>query len=147
MTGPGARARPGVLRAFEPPPTPWSAGHRGVDLSAAPAAPVRAAAPGEVTFTGRVAGTPVLVLRHAGGLRTTYQPVRADLLLGTRVPAGARLGTVAGSPVPHCPVPCLHWGLLRDDGTYLDPLSLLPSSLRQPGRSRLLPVHGGGRGT
>jgi murein DD-endopeptidase MepM/ murein hydrolase activator NlpD len=141
VTGPGARGRPEVLRLFDPPPLPWAAGHRGVDLRAGPGAPVRAAAPGAVVFAGAVGGVPVLVLRLAGGLRVTYEPVRASVPLGARVTAGARVGTLYGS-VPHCPGSCLHWGLLA--GTvYLDPLSLLPAALRRSGPSRLLPLTGG----
>src|SRR5438105_10956856 len=38
--------RPVVARAFAPPPQPWLAGHRGVDLAGAPGAPVLAAGSG-----------------------------------------------------------------------------------------------------
>jgi murein DD-endopeptidase MepM/ murein hydrolase activator NlpD len=142
VTGFGPRGRPVVLRGLDPPPAPWGAGHRGADLRAGPAAPVRAAAAGELVFAGRIAGTDVIVLRLPSGLRTTYEPARADLPVGARVTAGERVGALSG-PLPHCPGPCLHWGLLRGD-TYLDPLSLLPPALRRAGPSRLLPVYGAG---
>ena len=138
VTGPGARGRPVVLRGFDPPAAPWAAGHRGVDLRAGPGAVVRAAAPGVVAFAGPVAGVPVVVLALPGGLRTTYEPVRAGLPVGTKVAAGRQVGVLSGS-VPHCPGPCLHWGLLSGD-VYLDPLTLLPPSLRRSGPSRLLPL-------
>ncbi|WP_329137108.1 M23 family metallopeptidase [Streptomyces sp. NBC_01476] len=137
VPGPGVRGRPVILRAFEPPPTPWAAGHRGVDLWAAPGTPVRAAAAGEVIFTGEVGGIPVVVIGLPGGLRTTYEPVRATVPRGTRVTAGQQVGLLA-SGLPHCPGPCLHWGLLRGE-VYLDPLTLLPPALRRSGPSRLLP--------
>lgn len=35
-----------VVRRFDPPPAPWLAGHRGVDLAAAPGGVVRSAGPG-----------------------------------------------------------------------------------------------------
>lgn len=142
VAGPGLRGRPVVLRGFEPPPTRWAAGHRGVDLRAGPGAVVRAAAPGEVAFAGPVAGTGVVVLRIAGGLRITYEPVRASVTVGTRVAAGQAVGALENAP-GHCPEGCLHWGLLRGDD-YLDPLSLLPPWLRRAGPSRLLPVYGAG---
>jgi murein DD-endopeptidase MepM/ murein hydrolase activator NlpD len=138
VAGPGVRGRPVVLRAFEPPATPWAPGHRGVDLRAGPGTPVRAAAPGEITFAGPVAGTAVVVLRLDGGLRVTYEPVRATVPVGTRVPAGRQVGLLTPGPA-HCPTACLHWGLLYGD-TYLDPLTLLPPALRRAGPSRLLPV-------
>ncbi|WP_329174192.1 murein hydrolase activator EnvC family protein [Streptomyces sp. NBC_01477] len=144
VSGPGPRGRPVVLRAFEPPATGWGAGHRGVDLRAGPGAVVRAAAPGEVVFAGRVGGTGVLVLRIGPALRISYEPVRAAVPVGARVAAGQRVGTVDGG-LAHCPAGCLHWGLLRSGpggDVYLDPLSLLPSWIRRPGPSRLLPVYG-----
>lgn len=141
VTGTGPRGRPVLLRAFDPPASPWAAGHRGVDLRAGPGAAVRAAAPGEVAFTGAVAGIPVVVIALPGGLRTTYEPVRAELPVGTRVAAGRRVGALSGARPAHCAESCLHWGLLRGD-VYLDPLSLLPPGLRRSGPSRLLPLSG-----
>ena len=41
---------PEVVRGFEPPPGPWAAGHRGVDLAGHPGQTVRAALPGTVGF-------------------------------------------------------------------------------------------------
>lgn len=122
-----------VLRGFDPPARPWLPGHRGVDLAASEAARVHAAGAGRVTFSGEVAGTPVVVVGH-GSLRTTYLPVDADVGRGDLVEAGTVLGVLADEPW-HCPdQPCLHWGLLR--GTdYLDPLSLFGR-----GQVRLLPV-------
>lgn len=133
--------RPAVVRAFEPPPTAYARGHRGVDLAALPGAPVRAVAAGRVSYAGRVAGRGVISVELAGtGLRTTYEPVRPSVAKGTEVAAGQVLGAVetTGS---HCAVPCLHWGLRRER-TYLDPLTLLPPWLLRSGPSRLLPVLG-----
>ncbi|WP_371479360.1 murein hydrolase activator EnvC [Kitasatospora sp. NBC_00315] len=130
----------GVLRRFQPPPTTWAPGHRGVDLVAAPDIEVRAAAPGVVVFSGVVAGRPVLTVSHSGSgtppLRTTYMPVNGSVPVGTTVTAGqpiGRLATVAG----HCGESCLHWGLLRGS-RYLDPLALLGN-----GTARLLPLRSG----
>jgi murein DD-endopeptidase MepM/ murein hydrolase activator NlpD len=125
---------PVVTRPFAAPPEPWLAGHRGVDLGGTPGAQVLAAGPGVVAFAGTVAGVGVVSVDHAGGLRTTYEPV-APL-----VPAGAQV--VAGQPVgsllpghPGCPqAACLHWGLRRG-ADYLDPLLLLRLA-----RMRLYPV-------
>ncbi|MET8100611.1 M23 family metallopeptidase [Streptomyces sp. NPDC005236] len=135
--------RPFVLRGWEPPATAYSRGHRGVDLAALPGAPVRAVAPGRVSFAGRVAGRGVVSVElsdtGAPPLRTTYGPVRASVHKGDDVLAGAVLGTLEAAGA-HCgPTSCLHWGLLR--GTvYLNPLSLLPPWLLNSGPSRLLPL-------
>lgn len=115
---------PAVVRPFHAPPTPWSAGHRGVDLRALVGQPVLAAAAGTVTFAGSVAGRGVVVLTHAGGLRTSYEPVTALAAVGTVAAPGTRIAVVAGT-AGHCaPSSCLHWGLRRGD-LYLDPLAFL----------------------
>ncbi|MEU0781499.1 peptidoglycan DD-metalloendopeptidase family protein [Streptomyces sp. NPDC006173] len=136
--------RPPVVGGWEPPATAYSRGHRGVDLEAVPGTPVRAVAPGRVSFAGRVAGRGVVSVELAGTgappLRTTYGPVRASVRKGDEVLAGAVLGTVEATRDAHCgPTPCLHWGLLRGTA-YLNPLSLLPPWLLGLGPSRLLPL-------
>jgi murein DD-endopeptidase MepM/ murein hydrolase activator NlpD len=126
-----------VTRPFDLPAQRWRAGHRGVDLAAAPGTPVRAAGDGVVLFAGLVAGRPVVSIAHADGLRTTYEPVAPAVGAGQRISAGTVLGTLvpghAGCPA----TACLHWGLLRGE-TYLDPLLLL-----RPPRLRLLPPEPG----
>ena len=64
-----------VVHGFDPPATRWSSGHRGVDIAAAVGTSVLAPTDGQVSFVGMVAGRPVLVLTHAGGLRSTFEPV------------------------------------------------------------------------
>ncbi|MFC7527054.1 M23 family metallopeptidase [Actinoplanes sp. GCM10030250] len=122
------------MRRFEPPPEPWLAGHRGVDLAVSPGAEVRAAGAGTVVYSRVLAGRGVVSVAHPGGLRTTYEPVIATVAVGDPVTAGERLGTLdAGHP--GCPqAACLHWGLRRG-AAYFDPLLLLGL-----GRVRLLPV-------
>jgi murein DD-endopeptidase MepM/ murein hydrolase activator NlpD len=133
----GVWARPvegAVTRPFDPPPDRYGAGHRGADLAGAPGSPVRAAGDGVVVFAGMVAGRPVVSVDHAGGLRTTYEPVDAVVGAGQPVARGTVLGTLAGGHAG-CPVAaCLHWGLRRGE-VYLDPLSLL-----EPPEVRLLPM-------
>src|SRR4051794_39637219 len=125
--------RPAVARPFHAPPTPWGAGHRGVDLAARVGQPVRAPAAGAVTFSGRVAGRGVLVVTHSGGLRSSFEPVDGGAPVGRSVAAGevlARLSSAGG----HCvPASCLHWGV-RDGEHYIDPLRLLarPSPVLLP---------------
>ena len=124
---------PRVARPFEPPSSPYGPGHRGVDLAGEPGAPVHAAGEGVVVFAGMVAGRPVVSVDHAGGVRTTYEPVDATVGAGARVSRGAVLGVLVTGH-PGCPAAaCLHWGLRRGQ-VYLDPLALLA-----PPRIRLLP--------
>jgi murein DD-endopeptidase MepM/ murein hydrolase activator NlpD len=123
-----------VVRSFDPPPRPWLAGHRGVDLAGTPGATVTAARAGTVAFAGVLAGRGVVSVAHAGGLRTTYEPVTPGVRAGDAVAAGAAIGTLTAGH-PGCPATaCLHWGLRRGDA-YLDPLVLVGR-----GRVRLLPL-------
>lgn len=127
--------RPPVVRGFDPPATTWGSGHRGVDLLGGRGQPVRAAKAGRITFAGRLAGRGVVVVDH-GDVRTTYEPVAADVHVGDQVARGQRIGALqAGGS--HCfPRACLHWGLRRGD-TYLNPLMLVGG-----GPVRLLPLTG-----
>jgi murein DD-endopeptidase MepM/ murein hydrolase activator NlpD len=125
-----------VTRPFDPPPGPYAAGHRGVDLGGAPRSPVLAAGDGVVVFAGMVAGRPLVSIEHAGGLRTTYEPVDPSVAAGQQVARGSPIGTLVGGHAG-CPRDaCLHWGLRRGE-TYLDPMALL-----RPPRVRLLPMSG-----
>jgi murein DD-endopeptidase MepM/ murein hydrolase activator NlpD len=124
---------PAVTRAFDPPPTPYAAGHRGVDLAGAAGTPVLAAGAGVVAFAGLVAGRPVVSVVHPGGLRTTYEPVQPTVAAGQAVARGTPLGLLVAGHAGCAAEACLHWGLRRGEA-YLDPLSLL-----RPPRVRLLP--------
>jgi murein DD-endopeptidase MepM/ murein hydrolase activator NlpD len=115
---------PAVVATFRAPPTPWGAGHRGVDLAAVVGQPVRAAGGGRVTFAGKVAGRGVVVVTHPGGLRTSYEPVGSRAPVGTAVGRGDRVGVVAATPGHCAPRTCLHWGLRRGS-QYVDPLTLV----------------------
>jgi murein DD-endopeptidase MepM/ murein hydrolase activator NlpD len=131
---------PRVVRAFDPPSRRWDAGHRGVDLLARAGVPVRSAGPGAVTFAGPVAGRGVVVVTHADGTRTTYEPVDRDVRVGALVSAGDTLGRLTGAG-SHClPAACLHWGRRRGD-LYLDPMLLV-----RAGPARLFPVWAAGKG-
>ena len=112
---------PRVLRGFEDVGR-YEAGHRGVDLAASPGQPVVAVDGGTVTFAGPVAGREVVVVLHADGLRTTYEPLAPLVSSGDGVKAGQQLGTLSGPA--HCATDCLHLGL-RDGDRYLDPLGRL----------------------
>jgi murein DD-endopeptidase MepM/ murein hydrolase activator NlpD len=151
LVAPTARAADGVppvdgpvARGFDPPDERWQAGHRGVDLRADVGAVVVAAVGGTISFAGRVAGKPVVVVDHGDGLRTTYEPVLARVAVGTRVGAGSTIGVLAAGH--DCPGgSCLHWGLKRGD-TYLDPLSLLGAEAPAAGGRRRDPGAAAGSG-
>lgn len=146
VDGRGAPARAGavgaVTRLFDPPPHYYGRGHRGADLAGRPGLAVLAAGEGVVVFAGRVAGRGVVSVEHAGGLRTTYEPVAVAVAPGARVRRGDPLGALETGHRGCLQAACLHWGLRRPSTTpgaleYLDPLLLLGL-----GRVRLLPTEG-----
>lgn len=128
---------PLVLTPFAPPANRFGAGHRGVDLAAADGSQVVAAGAGVVVFAGALAGRGVVSIEHAGGLRTTYEPVTASVPAGASVTAGEVIGVLEAGHPGCAPAVCLHWGARLADRVYLDPMSLL-----HPWRVRLLPWDG-----
>ncbi|MDN3238638.1 M23 family metallopeptidase [Glycomyces tritici] len=125
-----------LLTRFDPPPEPWLAGHRGVDLAAGTDLPVTAAGAGTVVFADELAGRGVVSIVHDNGLRTTYEPVEPLVTAGTTVTAGQTIGRLQPDHAS-CPgQTCLHLGLKRGP-LYLDPMLLFGA-----GKVRLLPRPG-----
>jgi murein DD-endopeptidase MepM/ murein hydrolase activator NlpD len=134
------RPAPAVVRGVDAPSPNWNSGHRGVDLAGRPGQPVYAAGGATVVFAGLLAGRPVVSLAHPGGLRTSYEPVRAVVRVGQQVTAQTVIGElVAGHPGCRAAA-CLHWGAMwgpASGADYVDPLGLLKST-----PVRLKPLHG-----
>ncbi len=108
-----------VVRPFEAPATRYSAGHRGIDLSATAGAAVLAPADGVVYFAGTVVDRPVLTIEYPGEILASSEPVAAAVAKGQAVAKGAVIGTVANGG--HCADGCLHFGV-RVRGRYVSPL-------------------------
>jgi murein DD-endopeptidase MepM/ murein hydrolase activator NlpD len=123
-----------VVRPFDPPSSPYGAGHRGVDLATHPGETIRAAADATVHFAGSVAGRGVVVLAHPDAVTTEYEPVHPSVRAGEPIARGQPIAVIDGSHGSCAPDGCLHWGARRA-GEYFDPLSLL----RPLGPVRLLP--------
>lgn len=126
-----------VVTPFQPPATRYGAGHRGVDLAATAGTTVLAAAAGTVVYAGLLADRGVISIEHDGGLRTTYEPVRALVEVGDRVYRGQPIGAVEAGHGPCAPTVCLHLGARMPDRIYLDPLALF-----RPWLVRLKPWEG-----
>ena len=121
-----------IVRPFVAPATPYSAGHRGIDILA-PDGTVFAPAAGVVHFAGFVVDRPVLSIRHAGGFLSSFEPVSTTLVAGGVVSRGDPIGTVEPG---HCSSRCVHFGV-RLHGDYLSPLNFLggiPHSVLLPTR-------------
>lgn len=127
-----------VLRAFAAPSTRWGAGHRGIDVAAAPGETVVAAASGAVTFAGTVVDRPVVTVRMDGvpwEVLVTVEPVAPIVAAGDVVEAGEAMGTLEGGHRP-CGA-CIHLGVRIDDA-YANPMVLLGAE-----RAVLLPLERG----
>lgn len=111
-----------VVAPFRAPPTPYAAGHRGIDLAGDPGAAIRAAAAGTVSFAGPVAGRGVVAIDHGGGVVSAIEPVAATVADGAAVSAGEVIGTVSSGG--HCAAACVHFGV-RIDGEYVSPFLFL----------------------
>ncbi len=111
-----------IVHGFERPATAWAAGHRGIDIQAAPGSEVRSPVPGRVTFVGPVAGRGVMVLRTLDDTDVTLEPIEPAVLLGDVVDTGDTVGFLRGG---HLGTNSLHLGL-RVAGEYVDPTPYLP---------------------
>jgi lysozyme family protein len=100
--------------------------HAGVDIVALRGTPVAAAAPGRVTWAGRLAGGwgNLVVVAHADGVRTMYAHLSSIAVrLGQHVVTGDRLGTVGATG--DATGPHLHFEV-RLRGAAVDPRPALP---------------------
>jgi murein DD-endopeptidase MepM/ murein hydrolase activator NlpD len=125
------RPPPVVTRGFDAPTPDWNPGHRGVDLPGSPGQPVYAAGGATVVFAGMSGGRPVVSLAHPGGLRTSYEPVRASVHAGQAVTAQTVIGELVSGHAGCRAAACLHWGAMwgpASGADYVDPLGLLKST-------------------
>jgi len=100
--------------------------HEGIDLLAPAGTPVRAAAPGRVTYAGRIDGGwgKLVVVAHERRVRTMYAHLSAvSVDVGERVATGTRVGAVGSTG--NATGPHLHFEV-RLHGAAVDPSTALP---------------------
>jgi murein DD-endopeptidase MepM/ murein hydrolase activator NlpD len=115
-----------VIRAFDPPDSPYGSGHRGIDIATSVGTPVRAPADGTVVFAGPVGASLFLTIDHGGGLESTCSWLSALSVRKGDVVTGGQVVAASGWGHPTEPVPHLHFGV-KLDGVYVDPLAYLSS--------------------
>jgi len=113
-----------VVQAFDPPDSPFGAGHRGIDIAVPVGTSIVAPESGSVSFAGRVGGHLFITIDHGDELQSTYSWLSAmSVGRGDLVARGQVIGTTGighpGSAIPH-----LHLGV-RLAGSYVDPLDYL----------------------
>lgn len=127
-----------VIRGFDPPDSPYGAGHRGIDIAVAIGTPIVAPEAGTVSFAGKVGGELFVTIDHGGGLSSTYSWISSTAVRkGDLVSRGQPVGTT-GTGHPGTSVPHLHFGV-KLDGEYVDPLLLL-APLGVQDLIRLVPI-------
>jgi murein DD-endopeptidase MepM/ murein hydrolase activator NlpD len=127
-----------VIRAFDPPDSPFGSGHRGIDIAAPAGSEAVAPADGVVAFAGPVGGRLFVTIDHGGGVESTFSWVASiEVRRGDTVTAGQ---VVAATGAGHAGdiVPNLHFGVRLDDA-YVDPLDYL-SALDLTSLIRLAPL-------
>jgi murein DD-endopeptidase MepM/ murein hydrolase activator NlpD len=113
-----------VIRGFDPPESRYGSGHRGIDIAAVIGSSVVSAAPGVVSFAGRVGGELFVSVDHGGGVMSSYSFLSfIGVHRGDVVAEGAAVGRT-GAGHPGAEPSHLHFGL-RVDGEYVDPMSYL----------------------
>jgi murein DD-endopeptidase MepM/ murein hydrolase activator NlpD len=113
-----------VIRGYDPPDTPYGAGHRGIDIGAAVGTTVVSAASGVVSFAGPVGGQLFVSVDHGAGVVSSYSflsslVVHKGDVVAPEAPIGRSGAGHAGITPAH-----LHFGV-RVNGEYADPLEFL----------------------
>jgi murein DD-endopeptidase MepM/ murein hydrolase activator NlpD len=113
-----------VIRGFDPPDSPYGAGHRGIDIAAPIGTPVLAADAGTVTFAGKVGGHLFVTVNHGGVLVSTYSWLSALRVRKNDLVAQGQVIALSGEGHPGETPTHLHFGV-KLDGAYVDPLDYL----------------------
>jgi len=113
-----------ILDPFDPPDTPFGAGHRGIDIAASPGTTVVAPEAAVVTFAGKVGGHLFVTLDHGGGLESTYSWVGSVLVRRGDLVGRAQPIATTGFGHPGKTPAHLHLGVRLADA-YQDPLGYL----------------------
>ena len=113
-----------VINPFDPPDTPFGAGHRGIDIATEIGTVVVAPEAATVSFAGKVGGQLFVTLDHGGGLESTYSWVSSTLVRKRDVVAQGQAIALTGAGHPGSSVPHLHLGVKLND-VYQDPLDYL----------------------
>lgn len=114
-----------VVRGYDPPDNPYSAGHRGIDIAARIGTTVVAPEGGVVTFAGQVAGQLYVTIDHGSNILSTCSFLSAVLVHKGDVVARGTPIARSGSGHPGSALPShLHFGV-RVAGDYADPMTFL----------------------
>lgn len=123
----GSFGEPGIIHEIDRDIGRYEAGHRGIDLAGSVGDVIYAPQTGKVLWKGVVGGKPTFTFQ-VGDLKLTFTPASTTRSLGESVARGDALGVLAQNTdgSNHCEEGvCLHWGVLDEDETYLDPKAFI----------------------
>ena len=131
-----------LLRGYDPPESPYGAGHRGIDIAVPVGTTVRAPEGAVVAFAGMVGGQLFVTLDHGGDLTSTYSWLGSALVRKGDTVARGQAIALTGWGHPGSSVPHLHLGV-KLGGAYVDPLDYLgPAGVEDLIRLAPLPATG-----
>jgi hypothetical protein len=116
-----------VINQYLGPETPYSAGHRGIDLPGEIGSQIIAPASGTISFVGQVGFRNLISIQFGASYTASLEPVCSELTKGMRVTLGEPIGVLCeGAPEyqGHCANTCLHFGTRNEQG-YFSPLALI----------------------
>ncbi len=116
-----------VINQYLGPETPYSAGHRGIDLPAELGTPIVSPASGTVSFVGKVGYRNLISIEFGASNTASLEPVCSELAEGMTVAIGEPIGLLCDAAPEyewHCPSYCLHFGTRNEQG-YFSPLALI----------------------
>lgn len=129
-----------VIDAFDPPDTPFGAGHRGIDIAAPVGTVIVAPETAKVAFAGKVGGQLFVTLDHGGGLESTYSWLASTLVRKNDLVARGQPIATTGVGHPGKTPAHLHLGVklfdvYQDPMDYLGPMSVSAFIRLAPDRS------------
>ncbi|MEI7419942.1 MAG: M23 family metallopeptidase [Actinomycetes bacterium] len=116
-----------VINQYLGPETPYSAGHRGIDLPAELGTQIVSPATGTVSFVGQVGYRNLISIQFGASNTASLEPVCSQLTEGMTVTIGEPIGLLCDAAPEyqwHCAGFCLHFGTRNERG-YFSPLALI----------------------
>jgi len=116
-----------VINQYQSPETPYSAGHRGIDLPAELGTTILSPASGTISFVGQVGFRNLISIQFGASYTASLEPVCSELSEGMKVSIGEPIGVLCEATPEyqwHCAGYCLHFGTRNEQG-YFSPLALI----------------------
>ena len=116
-----------VINHFLGPETPYTSGHRGIDLPAELGTQIVSPATGTVSFVGQVGYRNLISIQFGASNTASLEPVCSELTEGMTVAIGEPIGVLCDAAPEyqwHCASFCMHFGTRNDRG-YFSPLALI----------------------